>query len=252
MSLACSHGDPGSLLHLDLQQLKLLDEADVCRQLSDAEFDHILRCCDALWLHDGSPSSPHAELTSGKCSDGFVDVLRMLRHTNLCSIMAGQLVSRLYEHLDGPFDWVIGSDHAGATLSFAVASRLMAMHDFTEKEVVLGPDGKKIGEKQIWKRFQIEPDETVLQAEELITTTKTLQAVRAGIRAGTPHLVKFMPVVLTLVHRSDATTFVEAPIIYVRHYDIKTWEPSDCPLCKEGSKRLKPKQNWAELTGKRD
>jgi len=214
------------------------------RALSYEEFDHVFRLCDALWLHSGDPKDPHAELSRGKCSDGFVDVLRVLRYTNLCRIMATELVKRynrtgLNNVLPSELDWVIGSDHAGAALSYEVARQMRAQHDFTEK----GPDGT-----QVWKRFAIQPEENVLQVEELVTTTGTLLAVRDGIRKGNPHPVRFKPIVLTLVHRSDTYEFEGSPILHVRHYDIQTWDPKDCPLCTQGSKRIKPKQNWAELT----
>lgn len=203
------------------------------------EFDTIFRVCDALWLHSGDPRAPHAELTSGSCSDGFVDVLRVLRFTNLCEVLANQLADKIAETGGHQPEWVIGSDHAGATFSFTVAMQFNAQHDFTEK----GPD-----KTQLWKRFTIQPEETVLQVEELITTTQTLKAVRHGIRTAHRHDLQFLPVIGTLVHRSDAYQFEGAQIVYLRHYDIKTWLPEECPLCARGSKRLKPKHNWDELT----
>lgn len=135
--------------------------------------------------------------------------------------------------------WVIGSEHAGATFSHSVALTLGSMHDFTEK-----------GEEktQVWKRFDIKPEEIVLQVEELITTTGTLQAVRDGIRRGNSSPVTFAPVSLTLIHRSSIYEFENAPILYLAHYDINVWEPLDCPLCAAGSKRMRPKQHWKELT----
>lgn len=211
------------------------------------EVSHIFKLCDALWLHSGDPAAPHAELTSGNCSNGFVDVLRVIRYTNLCELLAQQLVriieAKLYDELgcDGKVDWVVGSDHAGADFSHAVATWLLTQHDFTEK----GPN-----KTQIWNRFMIEPGEAVLQVEELVTTTGTLQAVRDGIRRSHPHPVKFAPIVATLIHRSHVYEFEGAPIIYLAHYDIETWEPEWCPLCKAGSVRLRPKQNWARLTGR--
>ena len=119
---------------------------------------------------------------------------------------------------------------------------MTAQHDFTEK----GPN-----KEQIWQRFVIEPEETVLQVEDLVTTTGTLQAVRDGIRKGNPHPVKFAPVVMTLVHRSNVHEFQGTPILYFAHYDINTWDPDECPFCKAGSLRLRPKQHWAELAGKK-
>lgn len=216
--------------------------------ISDEEVCHILKLCDALWLHSEDPKDPHAELTSGKCSNGFVDVLRALRFTNLCELLAHQMVKKIeaapeYDIPDR-IDWVVGSDHAGAAFSHGVATWMAAQHDFTEKA---GPDGKQ----QVWKRFTIEPKETVLQVEELMTTAGTLKAVREGIRAGNPHPVTFAPFVAVLVHRSDVYEIEGTPVIYLVHYDISVWEPSECPLCAQGSKRLRPKQNWPELTGKK-
>lgn len=222
-----------------------------CREpLGHDEFDHIFKLCDAMWLHNGDPKMPHAELTSGKCSNGFVDVLRVLQYPNLCEIMAIQMANVFERALRenhqlqwerGNSNWVIGSDHAGAVLSQRVAARLGARHDFTEK----GPD-----KTQIWKRFEVQPEETVLLVEELVTTTGTLEAVHKGVCCGTPHPVNFFPHAMTLVHRSPQMDFYGFPILFVRHYDIETWEnPAVCPLCKAGSKRLRPKQNWAELNG---
>lgn len=224
--------------------------------LTQAGVTHILELCEALWLHSGDPKAPHAELTSGKCSNGFVDVLRALRYTNVCDILAYHMTHALEAKIDQiendenadtmvyrALGWVIGSDHAGAAFSHDVARWLGAKHDFTEKG---GPDGKQ----QIWKRFAISSGETVLQVEELMTTAGTLMAVREGIRKGNPNPVAFAPVVGVLVHRSDVYEIEGAPVVYLAHYDISVWNPEDCPLCAAGSKRLRPKQHWAELTGK--
>jgi len=207
-------------------------------KLGDAEIDHIFRLADALWLHGGDPRKPHALLTSGKHSDGFVDVLRALKYTPICDLMGALLMQKVTEH-HHKINWVVGSDHAGAVLSYSVALHLAAKHDFTEK----GPD-----KAQVWKRFSILPDESVLQVEELITTTGTLQAVREGIRQAHPYPINFAPVVATLIHRSDQYEFQGSPIIYLRHLDIKTWEADKCPLCAQGSVAIRPKENWALLT----
>lgn len=230
------------VLNMNLAELRNLALKDFDRDLSPAEFRHVLEECGALWLHSGNPADSHAELTSGKCSDGFADVLWVLRYSNLCEIMAGQLVRLLRRNYDGFPDWVIGSDHAGADLSHDVARLLNAQHDFTEK-------GE--GKSQVWKRFAIKPGEVVLQVEELITTTGTLHAVREGIRAGNRgEPVSFLPLTLALVHRSDVYEFEGDPILHAAHYDIKTWVPEECPLCKLGSKRIRPKDNWAMLNGR--
>lgn len=212
-------------------------------EVTQEEIRYILELCDALWLYSypADASRPHAELTAGDHSDGFVDTLRALRFTNICQLLAYKLLEKVRQKYFGPVDWVVGSDHAGATFSHSVAIWLSAQHDFAEK----GPD-----KQQLWKRFTIEPDEVVLQVEELMTTSSTLLAVRQGIREGNQKSVTFAPVVGVLVHRSEVYEIEGSPVVSLVHYDIKKWKPEDCPLCKAGSKALRPKQHWAELTGK--
>lgn len=217
------------------------------REMSPEELRHIFTICDALWLHNGDPAAPHAKLTSGKCSDGFVDTLRVLRYSFLCDVFGFLLLKKLADWAvtNTPngrmsFEWVVGSDHAGAALSHSVAIHANCQHDFTEK----GSD-----KTQLWKRFQVKPGQAVLQVEELITTTGTLAAVRKGIRDAHEYPVEFAPAVLTLIHRSPTYEFEDAPILHLAHFDIQTWEPDQCPLCAAGSEPLRPKENWAEITG---
>jgi orotidine-5'-phosphate decarboxylase len=230
----------------DENKLRNISRADFGPIITDEAFDHVFKTAAAMWLHDKKPDSPHAILTTGKHSNGFVDTLRVLKNTNLCEIFAEEM-AEMYKNYarktgctERP-DWVIGSDHAGATLSLMVALKLGSQHDFTEKG-----DGKT----QVWKRFAIKPGETVLQVEELITTTSTLDAVRKGIIESSNVPINFLPVTMTLIHRSPTFIYDGDPILHLRHYEIAAWEASECPLCKEGSEAIKePKKNWSKLTG---
>ncbi len=128
----------------ELRRLKARDTAFI--KFGEKEITHVLKLCDALWLHSGDPKDPHAELTAGDCSNGFVDTLRALRYSNLCQIF-GELASYKYEELcewreqNKRVDWVVGSDHAGADFSHSVAIAMGAQHDFTEK----GPESLSCG-----------------------------------------------------------------------------------------------------------
>lgn len=103
------------------------------RRMTEPEFREMLEAPEAFWIHDGNPTHPHAELTTGKCSNGFVDTLRALRFSNVCYAAAQALAKSIRDVYKGPIDWVIGSDHAGAVFSQNVAIWLNAQHDFTEK-----------------------------------------------------------------------------------------------------------------------
>lgn len=211
------------------------------KRLTEPEFREMLEAAEAHWIHNGDPAMPHAQLTTGWCSDGFIDTLRALCYANVCYVAAQALARSIRDVYAGPIDWVIGSDHAGAVFSQNVALWLNAKHDFTEK----GPE-----KAQEWKRFKIKPDEVVLQVEELMTTSDTFSRVRKGVREGNDVPVIFAPVAGVLVHRSSVHKIEDTDIVSFAHYDITVWEPDKCPLCAKGSKRILPKKNWAELTGK--
>lgn len=169
------------LLRLDMRQISKINADEVKPGiLSQEVVTHFLRQAEAFWLHDGNMSRPHAQLTSGKCSNGFVDVLRLLSYTAVCRLFARELVWQLRAHdseLAERIRWVVGSDHAGAVISHSVASIMKVRHDFTEKT----HDQKG----QLWKRHAICDDETMLQVEELITTFATLEAVRGPFKTVT-------------------------------------------------------------------
>ncbi|MEK7505557.1 MAG: hypothetical protein AAB597_01525 [Patescibacteria group bacterium] len=215
-------------------------------------FADIGRFLGAFWMfnYEGRPTAPHVELTAGGHSDGFINTLLILSYPSLNDILAEVLAGKIKDASPPGLivDWIVGSDHAGATFSQNVARHLRCRHDFTEKKVIL-QEGQKVGEIQEWKRQTIGQSEVVLQVEELVTTTATLARVRDGIRRGNPNPVCFAPFSATLVHRSDSYDFDGGGIVFGYHFDIKTWQPSECPLCKQGSKAVRPKQMWAELVG---
>ena len=222
------------------------------RILSETGLFNCFDACDAAWMHDGNPKSPHAELTSGKCSNGFFDCLRVLCHANLNEILALQLVRKLKsENLIDKVDWVIGSPYAAITFSYEVAKALKAIHAFAEKD----PSDPK-GKKMVWRRMKIPKSANVLQIEELITTSGTFKEDRRAVKKRKQEPVNFLSVIGVLVHRPP-----ELPVAYIDGdeplkvaalIEKEVWavEPSECPLCKAGSKRLRPKAHWAELTGK--
>jgi len=207
---------------------------------------------DAAWMHDGDPKNPHAELTSGKCSNGFFDCMRVLCYPNLCEILARQLAKRFSEDkivavVKPKVDWVVSSSYAAITFGHEVAKALGAKFGFTEKDPT---DPKK--QKQVWQRFTIPKDSNIFQVEELITTSGTFHEVRRAVKEGNSEPVNFLPVVGTLIHRPP-----ELPVDYdgttvVSLVERQIWavDQKDCSLCAAGSPRYRPKTHWKELTGK--
>lgn len=215
--------------------------------------EYFFEPCNAVWFHDGDPSRPHVELTSGFCSDGYINCSEVLSHEKLNRMLAHQLFLRLREAGVTYVDWVVGSDHAAATFSskvaeeFALRLDLDVRHDFTEKHNLSNGRGQT---HMQWKRLHIEAGAVVLQVEELVTTRKTLEDVKRAIEKGNPHHVVFHPVKGTIILRPARVTNEYDDIVALVRKEIGVFQPVDCPLCKAGSKRLRPKYHWLELMEK--
>ena len=199
----------------------------------------------AVWFFNrqGDPKAPHAELTSGRCSDGYVNSAPVLCDPAVALRLAWQHAVRLFQRNIYPA-WVVGSAYAAITYSYHLATIMGAKHGFTEKD-------PKDPKRMIWSRFVIPEGASVMQCEELITTLQTTNEVKQAVREGNPNPVKFFSEVVTVVHRPVAlpvdTNRVILPLV---ERAVKSWAPEECPLCAQGSPRLKPKHHWAELTGK--
>jgi len=229
------------LTELPSKELLDLRMEAVLRLLSADELEAIMKACDCHWIHNGDPQAPHAELTSGKCSNGFINLRLVLCRLNLCQIMANQLIRLLTARYSGRIDWVMGSATASTNLAYEVARQLGAQTWPMQK----GPEKTQLLESMV-----IPDDAVILHVEELMTTAGTARAVREGIRKVSPN-VKFVPFLPVIAHRpepGDCTGVDNSKVIYLAHYDIWTADPKDCTLCKQGSKPLRPAKNWQELT----
>ncbi|MFH1863592.1 MAG: hypothetical protein ABIJ85_01590 [bacterium] len=236
---------------ITLKELMLIKPEDFKKEV--ILIDEILSwfsLLDASWIHSGDPKDPHAELTSGWCSNGFFDCLRVLKYINLSDILADQLGKKIRKIIDyTKVDWVIGSPMAGITFAHDVARAIDAPINMCVEKDPADPKGKRM----MWKRMAIPEGDWVLQIEELTTTAHTLNEVERAIREGNPNPVNFLPYVGILVHRPPKLPvdyYDQRIVVALIEKEIWAVPPEECPLCKQGSKRLRPKTNWKELTGK--
>jgi orotate phosphoribosyltransferase len=223
--------------------------------LTSSEIQDCLIATDAVWIYDGElrKEAPHALLTSGKHSDGFVDVSCVIkRYPDFRLILAHTLLSRLHEvyELEGN-EYVVGADTSSTDLAFDVADLAGLIHLRMQKV----DDGKE--KKQIWhpENAIFSGYTEILQVEELVTTATSALAVRLGIRQANPdHQVFYSPYLLTIVNRSDPSEPVdsveESEVLSLVRLEIRNFEPDNCPYCTVGSVAIPPKKdnNWAIIT----
>ena len=201
----------------------------------------------AGWIHGGDPKKPHAKLHSGKCSNGFFLCKKVLAYGNLREFIAACIINELYKAGLEKIDGVFGSPYSSILLAGDIG-RLLGVKTYVPEKDPSDPAGKKM----IFKPDDpISEGSTLLQIEELITTFDSGEATKQAVIAGNPYPVKFSPLVGVLVHRPpkinrilpDGRTIV--PFI---ERQIDAWDPTECPLCKQGSVPLPPKSHWEQLT----
>ena len=192
----------------------------------------------AIWIHSGDAKKPHALLTSGLHSDGFVNCTLVTQHAALLQKIVSDgegLASQLPKE---KVDWVIGSAFGAVTFAYAVALQLNARTGFTEKD----------GEGMKLSRFEIGTNEKVLVVEDTISTGgSTLKTIEGMLKAGVPS-ENIVPMIVCLVNRSSSNSLAGRELRSLIKTDIHTWQPDECPLCKAGSQAVRPKSHWKELT----
>lgn len=205
---------------------------------------------NAYWYYKGlsTPEKPHAELTSGFCTNSVFNCDRILCYPNIAQILGWQLGVRLRKPSLGKVDYVISSSYSAIILGHEVAKYLKARFRFVEKDPS-DPNGKRM----LWQRMTIPPEARVLQVEDVITTFSTVNEVRGAVQKGNKEPVFFIPIIGTLVHRPPKlpVSYKGVEVISVIEREIPIFDSKDCPYCAVGSKRYRPKTNWEELTGEK-
>ncbi|MDQ5928017.1 MAG: orotate phosphoribosyltransferase [Patescibacteria group bacterium] len=204
---------------------------------------------EALWIHDGNPRREHALLSSGLHSGGFFNSELVMDDPCLLDDACQALLERLLEE---GFDIndvhrVVGPAMGAITIAHDLARRIgrrrgrPCLRGYTEKMEGEAPD-----KVMVFKRTSIRAGEMILPVEDVITTGGSISATITAIAVGCAWATPF---VATLVNRSGRTKFGDQKIVALIDRPMPTWTPDMCPLCKEGSKAIKPKgsESWARL-----
>lgn len=207
--------------------------------LTQEEVLDIYRQEGAMWFFDyhGDLAAPHMELTSGLCTDGYINSRKVFSNPKHAGRIAFELAKRLWRLSVHP-NWIVGSSYSGITFSYELAHQMGARHGFVEKD----PQNPK---RMIWRGLEIPAHASILQAEELITTFGTTLEVHRAVIEGNPEPVRFLPCVATAVYRpsklgvSMPTAMTSTALVALVTRQIKTWMREECPLCENGSLAVK-------------
>lgn len=170
----------------------------------------------------------HFLLSSGKHSNGYVQCAKLLQYPDIAQKAVGELIPQLK---DLKIDKVVGPAMGGIVIAYEVGRQLGVPAVFTER----------VNNKMEFRRgFNVAPQENILIVEDVVTTGKSaLEAVETVKELGGNVVA-----IACLVDRGEST--FEYPLFSSAKVNVETFQPDDCPLCKEnvplvqlGSRKLK-------------
>ncbi len=176
---------------------------------------------DVLSSH-GAVMRGHFELSSGRHSDLFVQKFRVLERPRLAQRFGESLAGLFPQDFD-----VVAAPAVGAVvLGFATALASDARSVFAERVD---------GEMTFRRGFEIAPHEKVLVVEDVITTGGSAREVVDLVTRMGAEVIG----VAALLDRGDPARSgphggLGAPLRALVTLEVKSWEPSECPLCAAG------------------
>ena len=199
-----------------------------------AEFKRV----GAVWIHDGHPERPFALLTSGRCSNGFVNCTFVTQRPGLLRRIVASPDGLAPLLPSGKVDWVIGSAFGAVTLAYVIAEKLGAKAGFTQKK----DEGMELA------RFTVEPGERVLIVEDTISTGGSTQKTIAAIEEAAKGQAELLSVIVCLVNRSGKDELDGRQIRPLLKLDIQSWTLDELKKKGRDVKVVRPKDHWQELT----
>lgn len=166
----------------------------------------------------------HFRLTSGRHSAKYMQCAQVLQYPQYASVLCDSLAEKFK---DTEIDLVVGPAMGGIIVAYEVGRALGVKTFFTEREN---------GAMALRRGFTINPGEKVLVVEDVVTTGGSVKEVIEVVREKGGEVVG----VGVLVDRSAGKADFGVPTQSILQLEIESYDPEECPLCKQGLPVIKP------------
>lgn len=176
-----------------------------------------------VFRETGAYLKGHFRLTSGLHSDQYLQCALVLQHPAIAERFGRNLAERL------PRAHTVASPAIGAlTIGHEVARAAGARFIFTERDAT--------GKMTLRRGFSVEPGETAVVIEDVVTTGGSTKEVIELLRAAGANVLGAG----SIIDRSGGRADLGVPRVALLTLDAVAWKAEECPLCREGVPIEKP------------
>ena len=165
----------------------------------------------------------HFRLTSGLHSSEYLQSALVLQHPEHAERLGREMAAQLPKA-----DVVASPAIGGLIIGHEVARALGARFIFAERDAA--------GKMTLRRGFSIQPGESVVVVEDVVTTGGSTREVIDLLRAAGAEVVGAG----SIVDRSGGRADLGVKRVALATLDVLSWQPDECPLCKQGVPVEKP------------
>ena len=166
----------------------------------------------------------HFCLTSGLHSDTYFQCAKLYQYPDVVEKLAKELAKKLK---DVEFDTIGAPEIGDVILGYEVEKKEKKRNLFVER---------KDGIMQLRRGYSLKKGEKVVIVEDVITTARTIFETKEAIKEFDCEVVA----VACIVDRTQGKLNNEFKIYSLLQSSPVTYEPDNCPLCKQNIELVKP------------
>lgn len=174
----------------------------------------------------GALLSGHFILSSGLHSPNYVQCAKVFEFPAYGELVGKHLAEKILA-LNLKPTVVVGPALGGIIVAYEVGKFLGCRAMFTERED---------GEMKLRRGFGLSENDSVIIVEDVVTTGKSTKEVEDVVKSYGANIVAYASV----INRSGTENPFEKPYVYLIKLEFPTYEPNNCPLCRDGIPAVKP------------
>ncbi|MBV9743707.1 MAG: orotate phosphoribosyltransferase [Acidobacteriia bacterium] len=182
-----------------------------------------------LFRSRGAYLEGHFRLTSGLHSAGYLQSALVLQYPEAAEDLGRALATELRGQMGSFVPLVASPALGGLIIGHEVARALGSRFIFTERD-------SATGKMTLRRGFHVEPGETAVVVEDVITTGGSTREVVDVLKASGATVVA----AASLIDRSGGEAQVGVPRVALATLQVESYPPDSCPLCAQGIPAVKP------------